>query len=737
MQMKYIIILMLGCSLMAQQANTTQDSLTASTVALSSVTVSALRANEDTPMAFTDVTQEELNKQNLGKDLPVLLRFLPNVVTTSDAGAGVGYTGIRVRGSDATRVNVTINGIAYNDAESHGTFWVNLSDFASSVSDLQLQRGVGTSTNGAAAFGASLNINTTESSKDAYTILSSSAGSFNTFKNTVKFSTGLYKSGFELSGRLSGITSDGYIDRSSSNLKGYFLQGTYSSVNTKIKALTFGGHERTYQAWYGVTADVLAVNRTHNPAGEQYDEAGMLEGYYNDQVDNYNQDHTQLHIEQRLSNASRLSLGLNYTHGYGYYQEFYDLWYDQNVSYGGDTDYGYLKLPPLLINGQSITATENAVRKWLDNDFYAANLLYHYQEGKHNICAGAYYSSYEGLHFGELMWAKRADVNPGHRYYENTGKKKDSNIFYKWDVSINEKWHLYADAQLRWVDYKVSGEVAGPERFTVNDAHTFFNPKAGVSYKPNVNNQFYISFAKAHKEPNRTDFENGNPVPEELNDFELGWRCKTSNAMLNVNLYYMGYKNQLVLTGAIDQVGAPIRANSGDSFRRGIELEGAWAFAPQWNWQANLSWSKNRNRDKYFKRDGTLEALGDTHLAFSPSLTAAQQLTYTQDDWSVSFVSKYVGEQYMGNIDAELSKLEGYMINDIQVRALLLQKENGPSLNLNLHLHNIFDTLISSNGYFYTYDDDYSVPNIVTTIEGVGYYPQAGRHFMTGLTLKF
>ncbi|MDA9201428.1 TonB-dependent receptor plug domain-containing protein, partial [Flavobacteriaceae bacterium] len=489
--MKYIITLMLGCSLMAQQANTTQDTLTANTVALSSVTVSALRANEDTPMAFTNTSEEELNKQNLGKDLPVLLHFLPNVVTTSDAGAGVGYTGIRVRGSDATRVNVTINGIAYNDAESHGTFWVNLSDFASSVSDLQLQRGVGTSTNGAAAFGASLNINTTEPSQDAYALLSSSAGSFNTFKNTVKFSTGLSKSGFEFSGRLSGITSDGYIDRASSNLKGYFLQGTYSSVNTKIKALTFGGHERTYQAWYGVTADTLSVNRTYNPAGEQYDEAGVLEGYYNDQVDNYNQDHTQLHIEQRLSNSSRLSLGLNYTHGYGYYQEFYDLWYDQNVSFGGDTDYGYLKLPPLSVNGQSITATENAVRKWLDNDFYAANVLYHYQKGKHNISAGAYYSSYEGLHFGELMWANRVDVNPGHRFYENTGKKKDGNIFYKWDVSVNEKWHLYADAQLRWVDYKVSGEVAGPESFTVNDAHTFFNPKAGVLYKPNNNNQFY------------------------------------------------------------------------------------------------------------------------------------------------------------------------------------------------------------------------------------------------------
>ena len=735
--MKYFITIMLGCSLIAQQSNATQDTLTVSTVALSSVTVSALRANEDTPMAFTNVSEEELNKQNLGKDLPVLLRFLPNVVTTSDAGAGIGYTGIRVRGSDATRVNVTINGIAYNDAESHGTFWVNLSDFASSVSELQLQRGVGTSTNGAAAFGASLNINTTELSKDAYALLSSSAGSFNTYKNTVKFSTGLSKSGFELSGRLSAITSDGYIDRSSSNLKGYFLQGTFSSVNTKIKALTFGGHERTYQAWYGIDQDVLKKNRTYNPAGEQYDEAGLLESYYNNQVDNYNQDHTQLHIEQRLSNSSRLSLGLNYTHGYGYYQEFYDLWYDQNVSYGGDTDYGYLKLPPLSINGQSITATENAVRKWLDNDFYAANVLYHYQKGKHNISAGVYYSSYEGLHFGELMWANRADVNPGHRFYENTGKKKDGNIFYKWDVSINEKLHLYADAQLRWVDYKVIGEIAGPERFTVKDEHTFFNPKTGLLYKPNANNQFYISFAKAHKEPNRTDFENGSPVPEALDDLEFGWRYKTADAFLNANIYFMSYKNQLVLTGAIDQVGAPIRANSGDSYRRGIELEGGWNITSNINLQANLAWSKNRNKNKFFKRDGVLESLGDTKLAYSPSLVASEQLKYTADKWSVSFVSKYVGEQYMGNIDAELSMLDSYFINDIQFQALLLKKKNDSSLNLNVHMHNIFDELISSNGYFYTFDDDYSVPNVVTTVEGVGYYPQAGRHFMAGLTLKF
>ena len=730
--MKTIITIMLCGGLMAQQANSTIDTTTVSPVNLKPVTVSALRATKDTPMAFTNVSEKELNKQNLGKDLPVLLRFLPSVVTTSDAGAGVGYTGIRVRGSDATRVNITINGIAYNDAESHGTFWVNLSDFASSIEDLQVQRGVGTSTNGAAAFGASININTNDSSKESFALLSSSVGSFNTLKNSVKFSTGISPSGFELSGRLSNITSDGYIDRASSNLKGYFLQGTYTSENTKLKALTFGGRERTYQAWYGIDANTLTTNRTYNPAGAQYDDAGNLQGYYDDQVDNYAQDHTQLHIEQRLSNSSRISLGLNYTHGRGYYEEFYDLFIG-----GSEVTYDYLKLPPLTINGQSISATENVAQKWLDNDFYVANLLFHYQKEKHELNIGAYYSSYVGLHFGSLVWATQANVNPKHRFYENTGKKKDGNIFAKWGYTISDQWNLYADAQIRWIDYKVRGEVKGPESFTVNDAHTFFNPKVGVVFKPTAAHQLYASFAKAHKEPNRTDFENGSPVPEELNDFELGWRWKTSNATLNANIYYMGYKNQLVLTGAIDKEGAPIRANAGDSFRGGIEIEGAWAFAPHWSMQANLSWSKNRNKDKYFKRDGTLEALGDTHLAFSPSLIAAEQLTYTQDNWSVSFVSKYVGEQYMGNIDAALSRLEDYLISDIQFQAVLLNKSNTPKLNLNIHVHNVFDTLFTSNGYFYTYDDDWSSATSITTIEGVGYYPQAGRHVMAGLTLQF
>ena len=735
--MKTIIALLLVGSLMAQQAKSDIDTLTVNPVALESVTVSALRAKENMPMAFTNISKKELEKQNVGKDLPILLRFLPNVVTTSDAGAGVGYTGIRVRGSDATRVNVTINGIALNDAESHGTFWVNLSDFASSVENLQVQRGVGTSTNGAAAFGASINLETAKASEKSYAQLASSAGSFDTFKNTIKFSTGISEKGFEFSGRLSNISSDGYIDRASSQLKGYFLQGTYTAANTTIKALTFGGHERTYQAWYGIDPATLKSNRTYNPAGEQYDDSGNLQGYYDDQVDNYRQDHTQLHIEQRLSNNARLSLGLNYTHGQGYYEEFYDLWYDQNISFSGDTSYSYLKLPPFSINGQAITETENAVRKWLDNNFYVANLMYHYSNGKHNISAGAYYSVYNGAHFGELLWASTANVNPKHRFYENLGKKKDGNIFTKWDLSLNDNWNLYADVQVRWIDYSVAGEVAGPETFTVNDAHTFFNPKAGVVYKVNAGHQFYASYAKAHKEPNRTDYENGNPAPERLNDFELGWRWKTKAAYVNANLYYMGYKNQLVLTGAIDDVGAPIRENSGDSFRQGIEVDAGWAFAPNWNWQANVSWSKNRNKDKYFERNGSLQSLGNTHLSYSPSVIASEQLTYALKTWSISLVSKFVGEQYMGNIDAELSKLESYFINDIQFQAFILNKSNAPRLDVNVHVYNIFDKLFSSNGYFYTYDDDWSSPTAITTIEGVGYYPQAGRHIMAGLTLRF
>ena len=500
-------------------AQQVQDTIQ-STIDLKEVTISALQATSETPVAYTNLTKEDLGHRNLGVDMPILLQFLPSVVSTSDAGAGIGYTGIRVRGSDATRINVNINGIPYNDAESQGTFWVNLPDFGSSVGTLQLQRGVGTSTNGAGAFGASINLSTDRMSDAAYVELSNSFGSFTTRKHTVMFSTGPISDQFELSGRLSKIDSDGYIDRASSDLKSYFLQGIFRDENTQIKALAFGGFERTYQSWFGIDETTLKTNRSYNPAGENYDSDGNVIGFYEDQVDNYNQDHYQLHWEQGINAYWSLALGLNYTYGRGYYQELNDIWYDQNIGFSGNTSANYLQLPQT-----DAVDTENITQKWLDNDFYVANLMAAFEKGTQKLNLGFSYSNYLGDHFGTLIWAQNAGgALPNHRFYENKGEKTDTNVFAKLTHAVGRQWTVFTDIQYRWIDYKANGMQAGQVPIDVNLNYGFFNPKAGVTFSMNSNHQLYFSVARAHKEPNRTDFENGNPLPEELTDFELGWR---------------------------------------------------------------------------------------------------------------------------------------------------------------------------------------------------------------------
>lgn len=715
--------------LLAQQA---QDSLQTE-IQLKGVTVAALSATDQTPMTFSDVSKEDLASRNLGADLPILLNFLPGVVTTSDAGAGVGYTGIRVRGSDATRVNVTINGIPYNDSESQGTFWVDLPDFSSSVESLQLQRGVGTSTNGSGAFGASLNITTDAVSKDAYAQLAHSFGSFATQKHTLKFSTGLLDNRFELSGRLSKIDSDGYIDRASSDLKSYFLQAVYQEGETQLKALAFGGHERTYQSWFGIDPDTLRRNRTYNPAGENYDDEGNLLGFYENQVDNYDQDHYQLHWNQQLNTYWSMGLGLNYTYGRGYYQELNDLWFDQNVGFSGKTEPSYLNLPDL--NAQ---ATENITQKWLDNDFYVASLNTRYQKGSNTLDLGAYHSKYVGNHFGVLIWAvQTGGAMPGHRFYENQGVKKDTNIFGKLTHAVGDNLVVFTDLQYRWVDYVASGLQAGPEPISIDRNYGFFNPKFGFTFNLNKEDRAYFSIARAHREPNRTDFENGNPVPESLTDYELGWRHNSAYLKFGVNVYYMDYKDQLVLTGAVDEVGASIRENSGSSYRLGLELDADWQLRPQFRWKANLTLSENKNRDFVFERDGQLQDLGNTNLSYSPNVVGASQWIFSPSDaFSISLFSKYVGEQHMGNIDADLSKLPAYFTQDLSI-TYDFAPSWCQSLTLQLLLNNVLDESYVSNGYFYTYDDTWSNPSAVQTIEGVGYYPQAGFHFLTGVTVRF
>src|SRR6187402_3472761 len=451
---------------------------------LDEVLVSAVRVTAKTPFSFSDLDKKDIKPRNLGQDIPILMNYMPSVVTTSDAGNGVGYTGIRVRGSDATRVNITINGIPYNDAESHGTFWVNMPDFASSVESLQLQRGVGTSTNGAGAFGASLNMLTDTYAQKSSGEISSSFGSFNTNKNTVKFSTGLMNDHFEIAGRLSVLKSDGYIDRASSDLKSYFLQGTYIGKTTLIKALTFGGTEKTYQAWYGVDAATLESDRTFNPAGMFTDEFGN-DRFYDNQTDNYQQDHYQLHWNERISENWSTNLAFHYTKGKGYYEEYEE---DQ-----GFADYG---LAP-IIDAPTVSTTDLVRQKWLDNDFYGTTFSVNYKKDNWDVILGGGWNKYEGDHFGKVIWARYASTSElGDHYYDDFSTKTDGNIFAKANYKVADKWSLFGDLQLRNVTYKANSTETG----LVNDNFNFFNPKAGVTFEMNEKNSLYFSYARANRE---------------------------------------------------------------------------------------------------------------------------------------------------------------------------------------------------------------------------------------------
>ncbi len=721
-----------------------QDSLQAEEIRLDEVLVSAVRAGRQTPVTFSNLKAERIETRNLGQDIPILMNYLPSVVTTSDAGAGIGYTGIRVRGSDATRVNVTINGIPYNDSESQGTFWVNMPDFASSTQSLQLQRGVGTSTNGAGAFGASLNLLTDAVSPEAFAEVSGSAGSFGTHKATLKFSSGLLSDHFEISGRLSRIASEGYIDRAASDLDSYFLQAAYTDESTLVKALLFGGHEITYQSWYGfdpATLEAIGVdpnletNRRFNIAGIQFDGSGNFEGFYENQVDNYKQDHFQLHWSESWSPSLRSNIAVHYTRGRGFFEEYVDEWYYSNILFAPDASLEFLGLPPIVVGGVPISSTDYIRRRWLDNDFYGTVFSTRYRQEDLELTLGGGWNTYRGDHFGEVIWARYAPgLERGDRYYEDDSQKDDFNLFLKAGYQLGEDLRVFADMQYRGVRYQANGRETG----LVDDRFSFFNPKAGLTYTLTEGQDLYFSYAVANREPNRNDYENGNPRPERLQDLELGWRYQKGASYLNVNGYYMRYKDQLVLTGQLNDVGAPLRANVGDSYRLGLEIDAALAISERLTWQPNLALSINRNVDFFFRRDGELTSLGDTEIAYSPGIVAGSRLVYRpMKNLQLALLNKYVGDQYMSNIEAEKSRLEGYTQTDLNAEVRLPDREGWPEIRITALVNNLFDAKFSSNGYFYTFDDDFSNPGTTTTIEGVGYYPQAGIHFLTGVTVRF
>jgi len=716
---KLILTVFLFSNLIISQEKVT-DTIQSLEQNLDEVIVEAIRIDRSSPFSFSNVDKKDLELKNLGQDLPILLNFSPSVVTTSDAGAGIGYTGIRIRGVSPQSTNITINGIPYNDPESLGTFWVNLPDFTSSVESLQIQRGIGTSTNGSGAFGASINILTDKISQFAYTEIANSFGSYNTLKHTVKLSTGIINDQFEISGRFSKIDSDGYIDRAYSDLKSYFIQANYFDENTLIKAITFGGHEKTYQSWYGITKEQMIENRRQNPYT------------YENEIDNYKQDHFQLHWSEQINNTLSTNISLNYTDGRGYFEQYRD---DDSV----ETYSGIVK-SDLDENGNETGTTDLIRRRWLDNDFYVLNASLNYNYENLNLILSGSYSNYIGDHFGEVIWARNFDDNYSirDRYYEGNGKKNDLSFFTKVSYRLKDIL-IYGDLQLRKINYKTSGITSDLINLKLDKKYNFFNPKIGITHNLNSNSLIYLSYSRANREPSRSDYENNPDIkPEKLNDLEFGYRLSSDKLELNLNAYYMLYNEQLVLTGAIDDVGAPIRTNSGSSYRVGIESEINLELSKKLDISSNLTLSSNKNKEVISNYNGALTNFGKTNLSYSPNFITNNTINYKfTEKFSLSMLSKYVGKQFMGNTDAKNSILESYFVNDLNFNLKITPKRIFNEIVVSGLINNVLDKEYVSNGYYYTYDDTWSNPGETITLDGAGYYPQATRNFLVGLLLKF
>lgn len=702
------------------QQTSAQDSI--QKTALNEIVLAAIRVDGKSPIAYENLSKSQLGKRNLGQDIPVLMGHMTSVVTTTDAGNGIGYASFRVRGSDGTRVNVTLNGIPYNDGESQGSFWVNMPDFGSSVQNLQLQRGVGTSTNGAGAFGASLNLKTDDYAQEATGEIANSFGSYNTRKSTVKFSTGLMNDKFELAGRLSDIHSDGYIDRASSDMKSYFLQGVYVGNTSLIKALVFGGKQKTYQAWNGVTQDEMDENdRRYNPAGKYKDEEGKTQ-FYNNETDNYKQDHYQLHWSERWSEQWSSNVSLHYTKGYGYYEN-----YKRNQKF---SDYGF---DPIQIQGEEVNRTDLIRRKALDNHFYGIVFNANYATDAFNVIVGGGANKYEGDHFGTILWTKQpVSYDFKQEYYRDDAVKTDLNFFAKATWYLSEQWSLFGDMQYRRVSYEANGLDTG----LINEKFNFFNPKAGITFQLDKDNQLYFSYARANKEPNRNDYEERQldrmPKSEKLDDFELGWRFNKENTSINVNAFYMKYKDQLVLTGQLNDVGASVRENMDNSYRIGIEIDANVKLIEKLYWSPNITLSSNKNKKMSYLWEGEMKYFGTKDIAFSPSVVSSNAFTYLPiEGMSITWLAKFVGEQYMSNIETKNSKLDAYFVNDLVLNYEFPVKKWFKSIGISLLANNIFDTKYISNGYYWSdYDGE-------KAIDGAGYYPQATFNILAGLNLKF
>ncbi|MEE4176413.1 MAG: TonB-dependent receptor [Bacteroides sp.] len=704
------------------------------------VVVVGLRADGRTPATYTDIQGEELAARNLGQDLPFLISLTPSVIVSSDAGAGVGYTWMKVRGSDDTRINVTLNGVPLNNPESHGVWWVNTPDIATSVSNMQVQRGVGLSTHGAGAFGATISLKTHDLKETTYAELENSFGSFNTLKNTASFGTGLLKGKWAFDGRLSKISSDGFVDRAASDLKSFYLSGGYYGKKTVVKAITFSGNETTYQAWNGVPGSLLDTDRTYNPSGLYYDSDGDVQ-FYDNETDNYQQDHFQLHLSHAFSSGLTGNAALHYTRGKGYYEQY--RYNDKFSSYN---------LPNLIVGDQTISRSDLVRQRWLDNHFAGMVFSLNYNSfSRLSLTWGGAANQYDGKHFGEIIWARYAQhVNKDYRYYDNDALKYDVNTYVKAIFELLPGMNLLADMQYRHVDYTfegpawVLGEVVALDQ-KVN--YDFFNPKAGISWAISPSSTFYSFAGIGNREPVRRDFTESSPEsrprPEKMRNLELGYRFHGKSTLLGVNLYLMDYKDQLILTGQINDVGGFSRTNIDNSYRAGIELEAGVIISPKLQWQGNATFSRNKidlfveysdAYDNDWNWVGTdVQEYRNTDISFSPSVIAASIFSYEPlRDLNLSLSTKYVGKQYIDNTMSADRMLDAYLVNDLRLN-YVLRPGFFREVELVAQVNNLFNALYETNAWIYK---GVVGDQGLITIED-GYFPQAGRHFLAGVNLRF
>lgn len=694
------------------------------TTSLRNIELSAVRVNEKAPFSKTNLTKKELQLNNTGQDLPFILNLTPSMVVNSDAGNGIGYTAMRIRGTDATRINVTLNGIPYNDAESQATFLVDLPDFVSSVNSIQIQRGVGTSSNGTGAFGATISLSSNETNEKAYAEINNSFGSFNSWKNTVKVGSGLINNHLTIDARLSSITSDGYIDRASSNLKAFYLSGAWIGKQSSLRLNVFSGKEKTYQAWNGVPDYLLDTLRTYNSAGNE-----KPGNPYNNETDNYTQTHYQLFFNQQVNSKMSFNTAVFLTRGLGYYE-----------NYKGQEAFSQYGLPDLILADTTITNTDLVRQKWLNNYFYGQILSIRFKQQHHLITFGGGWNSYDGKHYGDITWAQYG-IDKDYRYYYLTSKKTDQNVYLKWEFNITPYLNLFTDIQYRHVGYKMHGFDDNPSLF-INRNFDFIDPKLGLSYIKN-GWKSYISYAMANKEPARADFEASvitQPKKETLHDFEAGIEKKNNKLSVAATLYFMAYKDQLVLTGQVNDVGAYTRTNVPNSYRAGIELEAGYVFNKWLHIQGNLSFSKNKIKafseylDEYDANGDWVGQKAIAHnnkdIAFSPSVTGAASIDITPlKNLECSLIGKYVGRQYLDNTQSNNRQLKAYYTQDARI-VYYIKNKLFSEWNISVRANNIFSKKYEPNGYVYPYIYDNSL------YADKYYYPMAPINWSISLNIS-